>query len=170
MSIAKSSQTENQLIKNSQYPDNPLICVDLNVGSKKRAIEKIASLMSRRCQSCLNDILESLVQRERLGSTAIGQGLAIPHGRLAGLKQPIGALVLLKDPIEFDAPDKLPVKILIGIVVPENDTDEHLSLLRSIADIAQDPTAMHILNTNRQPEVLYQWLNNRNPKLAKIML
>ncbi|PIP80644.1 MAG: hypothetical protein COW84_04020 [Gammaproteobacteria bacterium CG22_combo_CG10-13_8_21_14_all_40_8] len=170
MSIASTSKSVIQDTKAHSLSPNPLITIDLDVHSKKRTIEHVASLISTRCDFCINDILESLILRERLGSTAIGSGIAIPHGRLAHLDKAIATLVLLKEPVDFDAADKMPVRIVFGLIIPEDQSEQHLTLLRSIASIAQDPTALHILNSNKDAHVIFHWLKNRNPELASLML
>ena len=80
------------------------------------------------------DILDALIGRERLGSTALGQGVAVPHGRIADLEKPVAALVTLAKGIEFDAPDDNEVDILFALLVPESSTDDHLAILSQVAE------------------------------------
>ena len=80
------------------------------------------------------DILDALISRERLGSTALGQGVAVPHGRIADLEKPVAALVTLTEGIEFDAPDDSTVDILFALLVPESSTDDHLAILSLVAE------------------------------------
>lgn len=80
------------------------------------------------------DILDALISRERLGSTALGQGIAVPHGRLTDLERPVAAMITLAKGIEFDAPDEEPVDIIFALLVPEDSTDEHLRILSAMAE------------------------------------
>ena len=99
--------------------------------------------------------------REDLGSTALGAGVAIPHGRVKGLKQPSAAFIKLKNPIEFAAPDGEPVSILIFLLVPEKATQQHLEILSSIAQLLSDTDARQFLSSTSDPakvcEFLQQW-------------
>ncbi len=83
-------------------------------------------------------ITDNLFARERLGSTGLGHGVAIPHGRIKGLKAPMAALFQLAHPIGFDAPDELPVNLLIFLLVPEAATQKHLEILSEIAELLSD--------------------------------
>lgn len=83
-------------------------------------------------------ITDSLFSRERLGSTGLGHGVAIPHGRIKGLKAPLAAVFQLRNPIGFDAPDQLPVRLLIFLLVPEAATQKHLEILAEIAQLLSD--------------------------------
>ncbi len=93
------------------------------------------------------DILDALVSRERLGSTALGQGIAVPHGRLTELERPVAAMITLANGIEFDAPDEEPVDIIFALLVPEDSTDEHLRILSAMAEKFSDES---ITSTLRQ--------------------
>ncbi|MDR6853942.1 PTS system nitrogen regulatory IIA component [Variovorax guangxiensis] len=83
-------------------------------------------------------ITDSLFARERLGSTGLGHGVAIPHGRIKGLKSPMAAVFQLANPIGFDAPDEQPVVLLIFLLVPEAATQKHLEILSEIAELLSD--------------------------------
>lgn len=102
--------------------------------SKKRALEFIASHISRDTPA-LNeqDLFQALMAREKLGSTGLGHGIAIPHCRLSNCTAPMGTLVQLQSPIDFDAIDDQPIDLLFVLVVPEEATDEHLQILSSLA-------------------------------------
>lgn len=104
--------------------------------SKKRILEYIAHLIATDVPGIDEDVLfESLVARERLGSTGFGNGIAIPHCRLIGCNAPISAVLHLETAIDFDAIDGEPVDLLFVLLVPEEATDQHLELLRQIASI-----------------------------------
>ena len=82
-----------------------------------------------------SDIFDSLFAREKLGSTGLGQGVAIPHGRVKGLKEATGVLIRLASPIPFDSPDGKPVNLLFVLLVPEQATDLHLQVLSELAQL-----------------------------------
>jgi len=105
--------------------------------SKKRALETIATLIAGSDDSALFDRLN---ERERLGSTGIGEGIAIPHCRLRGSNTVRAALVTLRAPIEFEAIDDRPVDILFALVVPEDATGEHLAMLARLAELFSSAT------------------------------
>ena len=116
----------------------PQVLVQVDATSKKRAFEEAGLLFET--QHGLNRALitDSLFARERLGSTGLGHGVAIPHGRIKGLKQPLAAVFQLANPIGFDAPDELPVTLMIFLLVPEAATQKHLEILSEIAELLSD--------------------------------
>ncbi len=83
-------------------------------------------------------MFDSLFAREKLGSTGLGQGIAIPHGRIKGLKEAVGAFVRMKQPIPFDAPDGQPVNLIFVLLVPDRATDLHLQILSELAQMFSD--------------------------------
>jgi PTS system nitrogen regulatory IIA component len=102
--------------------------------SKKRILELIAEQVSEHCPELeQTQIFNNLVARERLGSTGIGQGIAIPHCRLDGCQGVVGALLTLEDAVSFDAIDNQPVDLLFVLIVPKEATSEHLELLSQLA-------------------------------------
>jgi PTS system nitrogen regulatory IIA component len=104
--------------------------------SKKRLFETVAGLISSDQPGLsADDIYAALLAREKLGSTALGEGIAIPHCRLQGCEQAVGALITLAEPIEFDAPDGRGVDLLFVLLVPEEGHQEHLNLLSSLAGL-----------------------------------
>ena len=116
------------------------ILLDADATTKKRLFEQIAEMFERNGQLSRSIVFDSLSARERLGSTGLGQGVAIPHGRIKGLKEARGAFVRLKDPIAFDAPDGKPVAQVFVLLVPEHATDQHLQLLSELAQMFSDKT------------------------------
>ena len=114
------------------------VVVHVEATSKKRAFEEAGLLFEN--QHGLNRALvtDSLFARERLGSTGLGHGVAIPHGRIKGLKAPMAAVFRLAQPIGFDAPDEQPVVLLIFLLVPEAATQKHLEILSEIAELLSD--------------------------------
>lgn len=111
------------------------ILLDLEVSSKKRLFESIALLVESVNFIPPHEVFDKLLEREKLGSTGLGQGTAIPHGRIAGIQEVIGIFVRLKMPIAFDAPDDLPVQLLFVLLAPEQATDLHLQLLSELAQL-----------------------------------
>ena len=110
------------------------------VRSKKKALETLASMLASAGEELDHDeVFDSLLARERLGSTGMGHGVAIPHGRLAGLDRAIGALLVLEPPVEYEAPDGEPVDVLFALLVPEDSTQEHLQILATLARVFSDP-------------------------------
>ena len=108
----------------------------VNVSSKKRVLEKLAGLITTHNPELSEDeIFESLISRERLGSTGIGHGVAIPHGRVNTGGKAIGCFMPLENAIDFDAIDGKPVDLIFGLLVPEDSTDEHLQILSTLANL-----------------------------------
>ena len=123
------------------------VMVSVDATSKKRAFEEVGLLFEN--QHGLNRALitDSLFARERLGSTGLGHGVAIPHGRIKGLKAPMAAVFQLHAPIGFDAPDEQAVALLIFLLVPEAATQKHLEILSEIAELLSDSALREKLKT-----------------------
>jgi nitrogen PTS system EIIA component len=111
------------------------IVLDLDVGSKARLFEAMGTLFERDAGLPGNAVSASLAAREKLGSTGLGQGIAIPHGRIRGLAEAIGGFARLAHGIEFEAPDGKPVTQVFVLLVPEHATDQHLQLLSELAQM-----------------------------------
>lgn len=114
------------------------VLVGVEATSKKRAFEEAGLLFERLHGLSRAVITDSLFARERLGSTGLGHGVAIPHGRIKGLKSPMAALFQLGQAIGFDSPDEQPVGLLIFLLVPEAATQKHLEILSEIAELLSD--------------------------------
>ena len=114
------------------------VLVHVDATSKKRAFEEVGLLFENLHGLNRALVTDSLFARERLGSTGLGHGVAIPHGRIKGLKSPLAAVFLLAQPIGFDAPDEQPVNLLIFLLVPEAATQKHLEILSEIAELLSD--------------------------------
>jgi PTS system nitrogen regulatory IIA component len=125
--------------------------------SKKRALENIANFISSKVPAIdSQELFEQLTARERLGSTAIGKGMAIPHCRISGLNESLACLVKLKQAIDFDANDEQAVDILFVLLVPENCNNEHLQLLAEIAKLMDVAEFRNQLRTAASSDDLYQ--------------
>ncbi|MEN9688279.1 MAG: hypothetical protein RI998_276 [Pseudomonadota bacterium] len=112
--------------------------VQVDATSKKRAFEEAGLLFENLHGLNRAMVADSLFARERLGSTGLGYGVAIPHGRIKGLKSPLAAVFRLQEPIGFDAPDEKPVSLMIFLLVPEASTQKHLEILSEIAEMLSD--------------------------------
>jgi PTS system nitrogen regulatory IIA component len=132
------------------------VVLDLSVTSKKRLFEQVGLLFENNHGIERSKVFDSLFARERLGSTGLGEGVAIPHGRIKGLNEALAAVVRLAEPIAFDAPDGKPVSLLVFLLVPEAATEEHLELLsdpaiRESLATCKDPAQMHRILTTWGP-------------------
>ena len=114
------------------------VLVHVDATSKKRAFEEAGLLFENLHGLSRAVVTDSLFSRERLGSTGLGHGVAIPHGRIKGLKAPMAAVLLLSHAIGFDAPDEQAVNLLIFLLVPEAATQKHLEILSEIAELLSD--------------------------------
>ncbi len=133
--------------------DQVLVRVDAT--SKKRAFEEAGLLFEGLHGISRALITDSLFARERLGSTGLGHGVAIPHGRIKGLKSPMAAVFQLAQPIGFDAPDEQPVAVLIFLLVPEAATQKHLEVLSEIAELLSDSALREKIKTSDNAEELH---------------
>lgn len=109
------------------------VMLDLDASSKKRVFEQAGMLFESHLGIARSIVFDSLFAREKLGSTGLGQGIAIPHGRIKGLKQAAGAFLRLATAVPFDSPDGRPVNLLFVLLVPEQATEEHLQILSELA-------------------------------------
>ncbi len=114
------------------------IMLDLDVTSKKRLFEQAGLLFENNQGVARSTVFDSLFARERLGSTGLGQGVAIPHGRIKGLKEAVGAFVRLSSAVAFDAPDGKPVNLVFVLLVPEQANEQHLQILSELAQMFSD--------------------------------
>jgi len=111
------------------------IFLDTEISSKKKLLELIANIVADQTRLAESLIYNNLLNRERLGSTGLGHGFAVPHARLENLDKTIGCLFRLKEPVNFEAPDNQPVDLVFTIVIPQEATEEHLLILSSLARI-----------------------------------
>src|SRR4030095_1162928 len=116
------------------------IALDLQISSKKRLFEQAGLLFENQEAVARSVVFDSLFARERLGSTGLGQGVAIPHGRIKGLKEARGAFLRLAQPVPVDAPGGHPVELVLVLLVPEQATDLHLQLLSELAQMFSERT------------------------------
>lgn len=130
-----------------------------DVSSKKRALELMCDLLATD-QALLdeNQIFSCMLERERLGSTGVGHGVAIPHSRMDGVEKAIVALATLETPIEYDSPDDEPVDILFALLVPLDCTNEHLDLLAKAAHMFSNTTLCERIRAATDPQDVYDLL------------
>lgn len=129
------------------------------VQSKKRALELGASLLADAVPGMSRmDIFEALNARERLGSTGLGHGVALPHARVAGADRAVAACLTLAEPIDFDAPDRERVDILFILLVPRECSDRHLQILAELAETFSDANLRERIRAETDPEILIQHL------------
>jgi PTS system nitrogen regulatory IIA component len=137
------------------------VLVHVEATSKKRAFEEAGLLFESLHGLSRSLVTDSLFSRERLGSTGLGHGVAIPHGRIKGLKAPMAAVFLLAHPIGFDAPDDQAVRLLIFLLVPEAATQKHLEILSEIAELLSDASLRERMNASTDATQLHalvaQW-------------
>ena len=134
------------------------VLVSLDATSKKRAFEEAGLLFESLHGLSRALVTDSLFARERLGSTGLGHGVAIPHGRIKGLKSPMAAVFQLAAPIGFDAPDEQPVVLLIFLLVPEAATQKHLEILSEIAELLSDATLREKIKSSADTAELHSMI------------
>jgi nitrogen PTS system EIIA component len=143
------------------------VVVDLEVSSKKRAFEQAGLMFENNCSIARSTVSDNLFARERLGSTGLGHGVAVPHGRIKGLKAPIAAFMRLAEPIPFESPDGEPVKLLIFLLIPDNVTQQHLEILSEIAELFSDSGMRDTLSTDPDALAVHTRIINWLPTLEK---
>lgn len=134
------------------------LVIGMSATSKKRVFEQVGLLFENHQGVARSQVFDSLFARERLGSTGLGQGVAIPHGRIKGLREATAAMIRLSEPIAFDAPDSKPVGLLFVLLVPEQATQAHLDILSELAEMLSDKTFRQTLMTTDDPEELHRQL------------
>ncbi len=131
------------------------VLLDSDSASKKRVFERAGILFENQLQIARSQIFDSLFAREWLGSTGLGHGVAIPHGRVKGLRDAVGAFFKTTHPIAFDAPDGQPVNLIFILLVPERATDLHLQLLGELAQIFSDKDLRERLQATNDAAALH---------------
>ena len=132
------------------------VLVDLQASSKKRLFEQAGLLFENHDGIARSQVFDSLFARERLGSTGLGQGVAIPHGRIKGLKEALGAFYRLAQPVPFDAPDGAPVTLAFILLVPEKATEKHLQILSELAQMFSDRSLREAMMAAKDAAELHQ--------------
>jgi len=136
------------------------ICCDVQSSSKKRLLELISEELARDSEELSKrEIFESLCARERLGSTGLGNGVAIPHGRIKGSSHVQATFIRLKKPVPFDSVDSEPVDLLFCLAVPEDCGEDHLKLLAQVAELFSDSEVLEGLREAETPVQILQLLS-----------
>lgn len=134
----------------------------IECSSKKNALEFIANELGKSFGCGSQEIFDSLITRERLGSTGLGKGIAIPHGRMKHSDETFAGVLQLKQAIDFDAMDSKPVDIIFALLVPENSTQEHLQILARLAELFADGEFTDQLRSSSSAEEIYSLLTEEN--------
>jgi PTS system nitrogen regulatory IIA component len=142
------------------------ILPDADLTSKKRVFEQAGLLFENNQQISRSLVFDSLFAREKLGSTGLGQGVAIPHGRIKNLKNATGALIRVRNAVPFDAPDGQNVKLVFVLLVPERATDEHLQILSELAQMFSDRNFREKLVVAATADELQQLITDWEPNAA----
>ncbi len=132
------------------------VLLDSESASKKRVFERVGILFENTQHIARSQVFDSLFAREKLGSTGLGQGVAIPHGRVKGLRDAVAAFVKMQNPIPFDAPDGQPVSFIFVLLVPERATDMHLQLLGELAQMFSDKSFREQLQSADDPAAIHK--------------
>ena len=143
------------------------IALDVPATSKKRLLEHAALLFENEHQLERTKVFNALFARERLGSTGLGQGVAIPHGRIKKLKSPLMAVLRAEEPVAYEAPDGQPVRLLVVLLVPEHATEVHLEILSEAAEKLSDASVRERLFSAKDPDSILRILSAResNPPI-----
>lgn len=143
-----------------------MIAGALKANSKKQLLQELAALGSRGTSLNERTIFDALLQRERLGSTGIGNGIAIPHGRFAGISRLSGMFARLEKPIDFESVDDVPVDLVFVLMAPEEAGADHLQGLAKIARLLRTPQIVQSLRATRDPAALYSILTTGDTSRA----
>jgi len=144
-----------------KYLTQDCVLLDRESTSKKRVFEHIGILFENTRGIARAEVFDSLFAREKLGSTGLGQGVAIPHARVKGLKDAMAAFVKMEHPIPFDAPDNLPVSFIFILLVPERANDLHLQILGELAQMFSEPSFREKLQATDDPSEIHRLFTDR---------
>ncbi len=139
------------------------VLLDLDVSSKKRLFEQIGLLFENSRQIPRSRVFDSLFDREKLGSTGLGYGVAIPHGRIKTLKEPVCAFVRTAAPIAFESPDGQPVNLVFAMMVPEHANETHLELLSELAQMFSDAALREALAATPDIQAAHRLITEWSP-------
>lgn len=147
-------------------PDR-VICLS-NISSKKRLLEKLSQLLGIGAAGLdTADIFNRLIERERLGSTGLGHGVALPHGRVNNIEQALGAFIKLDRGVDFDSIDRQPADLIFALLVPEQHTEEHLQILASLAGMFSNPDFCNGLRACHNDSELYSHFIGRSEPTSR---
>ena len=132
-----------------------MVVANLRANSKKQVLQELAELAASKVDATEHDILDTLLQRERLGSTGVGNGVAIPHGKLPNIDGIVGAFARVSRPVAFDAMDDQPVDLFFMLLAPEGSGADHLKALSKIARVLRDEQKLLCLRKAQDVDEIY---------------
>jgi PTS system nitrogen regulatory IIA component len=139
------------------------VLLDLDVSSKKRLFEQIGLLFENSRQIPRARVFDALFDREKLGSTGLGYGVAIPHGRIRNIKEPICAFARTAAPVPFESPDGQPVSLVFAMLVPEHATEAHLEILSELAQMFSDASLREALSSTQDIQAAHRLITEWSP-------
>ncbi len=139
------------------------VLLDMDATSKKRLFEQVGLLFENQRGIPRARVFDSFFEREKLGSTALGCGVAIPHGRTKALRDPVCAFARTQTPIPFEAPDGQPVQLVFAMLVPEHATEAHLQILSELAQMFSDPVFREALLATDDPKEAHRMITEWSP-------
>lgn len=145
-------------------PDD--VIPDLKATSKKQALQELAKRAAKGSGQQERAIFDVLLERERLGTTGVGHGIAIPHGKMAGIDRPYGLFARIENPIDFDAIDEQPVDLIFLLLAPEDAGADHLKALARVSRLLRDTAICDKLRGSDNAEAIYALLTDSNASRA----
>ena len=139
------------------------VTLELEVTSKKRLFEQIGLFFENENRLGRAQVFDALFAREKLGSTGLGFGVAIPHGRIKGLRETLAVFIRAKEGVPFESPDGEPVRLVFAMLVPEHATEQHLNMLSELAQLFSDADLRQILLTENDSARVHQVLSEWTP-------
>lgn len=156
------------MMKITEFVTKDRILLSRGITSKKRVLELLSGCVATGLPGLTAaEIFDCFVNRERLGSTGLGHGAAIPHSRLKDVSRPVAAFLKLQEGVDYDAVDSEPVDLLCALLVPEKSTDEHLQILAMLAEMFSDQGLCTQLRAARSSAEIYSLLANWRPALSQ---
>ena len=134
--------------------------------SKKRLLQELAEMAAQAHGMCSKRCIEALLEREALGPTGVGRGVALPHARLPGLDGVVGVFLKLEKPVDYDAVDRQPVDLIFALLAPENSGVDHLKALAAVSRTMRDASICAKLRANGEPSVLHTILTEQQSTKA----
>ena len=144
--------------------DDSHISINDNCRSKKSILEKLSQLLSKSSGINVNEIFTELYEREKLDSTSVGNGVALPHARIKGVEHPFVSIIILDNPIDFDNIDNLDVDIIVCLIVPYEETENHLALLSNLSEILDEISNRKKLRSARNTQQILACLKSTELK------
>jgi nitrogen PTS system EIIA component len=139
------------------------VMLDVDVTSKKRLFEQLGLLFENENKIARVTVYDAMFAREKLGSTGLGFGVAIPHGRIKGLRDTLVAFIRTKEGVAFEAPDGVAVRLVLAMLVPEHATEQHLNMLSELAHMFSDEGLREVLSTESDPVRVHELLTHWSP-------